>query len=166
MSSSNCCFMTCIQVSQEAGQVVWYSHLFQNFPQFVVIHTVKGFGIVNKAEIKRLQFLTFTFSQLTIKYYTNIWDNVIKKYYARFSTLALCSIIFIHFNLQYNIIISYVPILISKNHRKKKLLFTHNLWIKRKLLSVNSNLHLVSFFQVQEKWQILSAFVCVKMPFS
>jgi len=45
MSSSNCCFLTCIQVSQEAGQVVWYSHLFQNFPQFVVIHTVKGFGI-------------------------------------------------------------------------------------------------------------------------
>ena len=51
MSSSNCCFLTCIQVSQEAGQVVWYSHLFQNFPQFLVIHTVKGFGIVNKAEI-------------------------------------------------------------------------------------------------------------------
>ena len=51
MSSSNCCFLTCIQVSQEAGQVVWYSHHFQNFPQFIVIHTVKGFGIVNKAEI-------------------------------------------------------------------------------------------------------------------
>ena len=51
MSSSNCCILTCIQVSQEAGQVVWYSHLFQNFPQFIVIHTVKGFGIVNKAEI-------------------------------------------------------------------------------------------------------------------
>ena len=51
MSSSNHCFLTCIQVSQEAGQVVWYSHLFQNFPQFIVIHTVKGFGVVNKAEI-------------------------------------------------------------------------------------------------------------------
>ena len=51
MSSSNCCFLTFIQVSQEAGQVVWYSHLFQNFPQFIVLHTVKGFGIVNKAEI-------------------------------------------------------------------------------------------------------------------
>ena len=38
--------MTCIQVSQEAGQVVWYAHFFQNFPQFIVIHTVKGFGIV------------------------------------------------------------------------------------------------------------------------
>ena len=51
MSISNCCFLTCIQVSQKAGQVVRYSHLFQNFPQFIVIHTVKGFGIVNKAEI-------------------------------------------------------------------------------------------------------------------
>ena len=51
LSSSTCCFLTCIQVSQEAGQVVWYAHLFQNFPQFIVIYTVKGFGIVNKAEI-------------------------------------------------------------------------------------------------------------------
>ena len=51
MSGSNCYFLTCIQVSQEAGQVVWNSHLFKNFPQFVVIHTVKGFGIVNEAEI-------------------------------------------------------------------------------------------------------------------
>ena len=51
MSSSNCCFLTCLQVSQEAGQVVWDSHLFQKFPQFIVIHTVKGFFIVNKAEI-------------------------------------------------------------------------------------------------------------------
>ena len=51
MSSSNCCFLTCIQISQEAGQVVWDSHLFQNFPHFMVIHTVKSFGIVNKAEI-------------------------------------------------------------------------------------------------------------------
>ena len=51
MGSSNCCFLTCIQISLEAAQVVWYAHLFQNFPQFIVIHTVKGFGIVNKAEI-------------------------------------------------------------------------------------------------------------------
>ena len=51
MSSSNCCFLTCIQISQESGQVVQYSHPFQNFPQFFLVHTVKGFGIVNKAEI-------------------------------------------------------------------------------------------------------------------
>ena len=52
MSSSNCCFLTYIQISQEAGQVVWYSHLLKNFPQFIVIHTVKGYGIVKKAEIE------------------------------------------------------------------------------------------------------------------
>ena len=51
MSNSNCCFLTFIQISQQAGQVVWYSHYFQNFPQFVVMHTVKGFGIVKRAEI-------------------------------------------------------------------------------------------------------------------
>ena len=51
MSSSNYCFLTCIQISQEAGKVVWYTHLLKNFPQFIVIHTVKSFGIVNKAEI-------------------------------------------------------------------------------------------------------------------
>ena len=51
MSSSNCCFLTCIQISQEAGQVAWYFHLLKNFPGLIVIHTVKGFGIVNKAEI-------------------------------------------------------------------------------------------------------------------
>ena len=50
MSLSNYCFLTCI-ISQEAEQVVYYSHLFKNFPQFVVIHTVKGFGVLNKAEL-------------------------------------------------------------------------------------------------------------------
>ena len=51
MSGSNCCFLTCIQVFQEAGKVVCYSYLFKNFPQFVVIYTVKGFSIVNEAEV-------------------------------------------------------------------------------------------------------------------
>ena len=51
MYRSICCFLTCIEVSQEAGPVVWYSHHFQNFPQFTVIYIAKGFGIVNKAEI-------------------------------------------------------------------------------------------------------------------
>ena len=51
MSSCNWCFLTCLQVSQEAGKVVWYSHLFRNFPLFVVIHTVKGFSIVSEAEV-------------------------------------------------------------------------------------------------------------------
>ena len=51
MFSSNCCFLTYTQISQEAGQVVWYSHLLKNFSLFVVIHIVKGFDTVNKAEI-------------------------------------------------------------------------------------------------------------------
>ena len=61
MSSSNYCFLTCIQIYQEAGQVVWSSHLFQNFPQFIVFHTVKGFGIVNKTEIDVLLKLSCFF---------------------------------------------------------------------------------------------------------
>ena len=51
MSGSNCCFFICIQVSQETSKVVWYSHPFKNFPQFVVIHKVKGFSGVNEAEV-------------------------------------------------------------------------------------------------------------------
>ena len=73
MSSSNCCFLTCIQISQEAGQVVWYSHLFQNFPQCIVIHTVKGFGIVNKAEI---DFFWNSLDFLMIQQMLAVWSLV------------------------------------------------------------------------------------------
>ena len=66
MSDSNCCFLTCIQISQEAGQVVWYCHLFQNFPQFLVIHTVKGFGIVNEADVFFLEFPCFLYDPVNI----------------------------------------------------------------------------------------------------
>ena len=51
MYGSNCYFLTCIQISQETVKVVWYSHLFKNFPQFAVIHIVKGFSVVNEAEV-------------------------------------------------------------------------------------------------------------------
>ena len=64
MSNSNCCFLTCIQISQEAGQGVWYSHLFLNF-QFLVVHTVKDFGIVNKAEVDVFLELSFFFDDPT-----------------------------------------------------------------------------------------------------
>ena len=57
MSGSNCCLLTCIQISQKAGEMLWYSCLFKNFPQ-VVIHTVKDFGIVNQLEVN--VFLEFT----------------------------------------------------------------------------------------------------------
>ena len=74
MSSSNCCFLTCIQVSQEEGQVVWYSHLFQNFPQSFVIHTIKGFGIVNKAEIDA--FFSNSLAYSMIQQMLAIWSLV------------------------------------------------------------------------------------------
>ena len=62
-----CCFLTCIQISQDVGQVVWYSHLFQNFPQFIVIHTVKVLGIVNKVEIDVfLEFSCFFYDQMDV----------------------------------------------------------------------------------------------------
>ena len=85
MSGSNCCFMTCIQVSQQAGKVVWYSHLFKYFPQFVVIHTVKGFSLVNEAEADVFQeFPCFFYDPTDVgnlisgssafsKYRWNIW---------------------------------------------------------------------------------------------
>ena len=61
MSGSNCCFLTCIQISQEAGQLVWYSHLLKDFPQFTMIHTAKGFGLVSKAEVDVLLQLSCFF---------------------------------------------------------------------------------------------------------
>ena len=67
MSNPNCCFLSCIQVSQEAGKVVWYFHLFKNFPRFVVIHTVKGFSIVNEAEVDAfLEFSCFFYDAIDV----------------------------------------------------------------------------------------------------
>ena len=67
MSSSICYILTCIQISQEAGKVVWYSHLFKNFPKFVVIHTVKGFSIVNEAEVDVfLEFFCFFYEPTNV----------------------------------------------------------------------------------------------------
>ena len=65
MSSSNCCFLTRIQISQEAGQVASYSHLLKNFPPFVVIHTVKGFGVVSNVEVDVLLELSCFFDDPT-----------------------------------------------------------------------------------------------------
>ena len=65
MSSSNCRLLTCIQIPQETGKVAWYSHLLDNFPQFVVIHTVRGFSIVNKAEVDVFLELSCFFHDLT-----------------------------------------------------------------------------------------------------
>ena len=66
MFDSNCCLLTCIQISQ-AGQVVWYSHLLNNFPQFIVIHTVKGFSVVNEAEVDVfLEFYCFFYDPTNV----------------------------------------------------------------------------------------------------
>ena len=85
MFSSNFCFLTRILDSQEAGKVVWYSHVFKNFPQFIGIHTVKGFSVVNEAEVDVfLEFSSFFYdpmdvgnfvsgSSLFSKYSLNIW---------------------------------------------------------------------------------------------
>ena len=88
-SSSNCCFLICIQITHEAGQVAWYSHLFQNFPQFVVINTVKDFGVVNKAEVDAFLGLSSFFcdpadvgnvvfgSSAFFKWSLNIWKFMV-----------------------------------------------------------------------------------------
>ena len=90
MSSSNLCFLTYVQISEEAGQLVVYSHLLKNFPQFVVIHTVKGFGVVNKAEVEAfLEFSCFLYDPADICYFIsassafsksslNIWKFLVR----------------------------------------------------------------------------------------
>ena len=123
MSSSNCFFLTCIQISQEAGQVVWYSHLLKNFTQFVVIHTVKGFGIVNKAEINVFFWNSLPFiydptdvgnlisdSSVFSKYSLNIWKfsvHVLWKpglenfehYFANVWDQCNCAVVWIFFGI-------------------------------------------------------------------
>ena len=65
--SGSYCFFLISQVSQETGKVVWYSHIFKNFPQFVVIHIVKGFCIVNEAEIAAfLEFPCFLYDPMNV----------------------------------------------------------------------------------------------------
>ena len=67
MSGTNCCFLFCLQVSQEAGNFVSYSHLFKNIPHFAVIHTVKGFSVVSEAEIDVfLEFPCFSYGPTNV----------------------------------------------------------------------------------------------------
>ena len=94
MSSSNCCFLTYIQISQEAGQVIWYSHLLKNFPQFVVIHTVKGFDVVNKAEVdffwnslpfSMIQQMSAIWSLVPLPFLKPVWASEISWFTYRWS---------------------------------------------------------------------------------
>ena len=90
MSGYNCCFLTCIQVSQEAGKVVWYSHLLKNFPQLVVIHTVKDFSIVNEADVLGEDSLAFTMIQWMLA----VWYSAFYK-----SSFYICKFL-VHILLQ------------------------------------------------------------------
>ena len=76
-ATANCCFLTCIHMSQEEGKVVLYSHLLKNFPQFIVIHTVKGFGIVNEAETDVLCFFCNSLAFSMIQQMLAIWSLVL-----------------------------------------------------------------------------------------
>ena len=68
MSGSNCCYLTCIQVSQEAGKADWYSHLLKNFPYFAVIHAVKGFSVVSEADVDIfLEFSCFFYDTTNVR---------------------------------------------------------------------------------------------------
>ena len=82
MSSANCVFLSCIQVSQEAGNVVWYSHLIKNIPQFILIHTVKGFSLVNEAEVDIFLGTPFIF----------LWSGICWQFDLRFLCLLKSSL--------------------------------------------------------------------------
>ena len=122
MYSSNCCFLTYIQISQEADQMVWYSHLFQDFPQFIVIHTVKSFGIVNKAEIDvflelllfkwysgcwqfDLCFLSFSKTSLNMwKFTVHIAEDWLGKFWAYFTSMwdeCNCAVVWAFFGIAF-----------------------------------------------------------------
>ena len=124
MSSSNCCFLICIQISQEAGKVVWYFHLMKNFPQFVVIHTVKGFNILNETVVDVfLEFSCFFYdpkdvgnlisgSSVFFKSSSNIWKlsvNVLWKhnlenfehYFARMWNECNCAVVWTFFGIAF-----------------------------------------------------------------
>ena len=82
MSGSNYCLLTYIRVSQETGKVVWYSHLFKNFLQFVVINTVKDFSIVSEAEVDVfLEFLCFLLDPMNVDYLISesVKSHIIKR---------------------------------------------------------------------------------------
>ena len=124
MSDSNCCFLTCIQTSQESGKVVCYFHLFKTFPQFVVIHTVKGFGVVKKAEVDVfLELFCFFDDPMDVAYFNsdssafsksslNIWKSLghvlfksslenIEHYFASVWDECICVIVWTFFGIAF-----------------------------------------------------------------
>ena len=123
MSGSNSCFFTCIQISQEASKMVWYSHLFKNFPQFIVIHTAKGLGIVNKAVGAFLELSCFFYdpenaanlifgSSAFSNFSLNIWKFMVhvllksglenfEHYFARMWDECNCAVVWAFFDIAF-----------------------------------------------------------------
>ena len=90
VQGSNCCFLTLIQVSQETVKMAWYSHLFKIFPQFVVIHTVKGFSIVDETEVDVfLNFLSFLMSSECWQF--DLWFLCLFKTQLTLEVLSSCN---------------------------------------------------------------------------
>ena len=94
MSSSNYCFLIYIQISEETGKVVWYSHFFKNFPQFVVIHTVRGFSIVIEEEVDVfLEFLYFLCNPMSVGNPIGLdfwgWSEVVDSIYFLYGLLVV-----------------------------------------------------------------------------
>ena len=82
MSSSNCCFLICIQVSQEAGQVVWYSHLLQNFPQFIKPSSIYGhlycvlfWVLTDNSAVGHLAHVSTQFSSVQSLSHVHLWAH-------------------------------------------------------------------------------------------
>ena len=95
MSGSNYCFLTCIQVTQEAGKVVGYSHLLKNFPLFIVTHTVKGFSIVYEAEVDvLLDFSSFFYDPANVNNLISVSSDFSKSIYT--CILPVSILIFIY----------------------------------------------------------------------
>ena len=104
MSGCNCYFLTCRQVSQETGKVVWYSHLFKHFPQFVVIHTVRGFSVVNEEEVDVWELICITGGSV-------YWQNY-------FESQLVSLEIFIPFNSESPVLNTHLKKPLKKHRRK------------------------------------------------
>ena len=149
MSSSNCCFLTCIQVSQEAGKVVWYSHLLENFPQLAVMHIVKGFSIVNEAAVDVfLKFSCFFYNTMDvgnlisgssafsnpactsgISQFTYCWSLTWRILDITLLASEMSAIIYIYgVRKCSNLTILHVAVQFSQHHLLKRLYFLHCLF--------------------------------------
>ena len=155
MSSSNCSFLTCIQVSQEAGEVVWDSHLFQNFPQFLVIHTVKGFGIVNKAEIDVFLELSCFFNDIIFLY--GLWILIYRLDLSMISYLLLSHHCVKFFATQWTA--AYQPSLSSTvSQSLLKLMFFESMMPSNHLILCHLLLLLPSFSPASESFPMSQLF--------